>query len=109
MVFQLPSVKVLMVSHSDSESLIYKLKNSEILSRVETLIRRCKCSSVVKKIILTPHMGSEYVSREKKLTTVNFLIFGQKNVSTIRFQEIKIRPFQDFEKMRFLCFYIIQV
>ena len=35
MVFQLPSVKVLMVSHSDSESLIYKLKNSEILSRVE--------------------------------------------------------------------------
>merc|ERR1711902_108415 len=24
-------------------------------------------------------MGSEYVSREKKLTMVNFLIFGQKN------------------------------
>ena len=38
------------------------------------------------------HMGSEYVSREKKLPLVNFLIFGQKNVSTIRFQEIKIRP-----------------
>ena len=54
------------------------------------------------------HMGSEYVSREKKLSMVNFLIFGQKNVSTIRFQEIKIRPFGDFEKMRFLCFYIIK-
>ena len=55
------------------------------------------------------HMGSEYVSREKKFTMVNFLIFGQKNVSTIRFQEIKIRPLKDFEKMRFLCFYIIGV
>ena len=55
------------------------------------------------------HMGREHASREKKLPMVNFLIFGQKNVSTIRFQEIKIRPFQDFEKMRFLCFYIIQV
>ena len=54
------------------------------------------------------HMGWEYVSREKKSTMVNFLIFVQKNVSTIRFQEIKIRPFQDFEKMRFLCFYIIK-
>ena len=50
------------------------------------------------------HMGSEYVSREKKLSMVNFLIFVQTNVSTIRFQEIKIRPFGDFEKMRFLCF-----
>ena len=56
----------------------------------------------------TFHMGREHVSREKKLTMVNFLIFVQKNVSTIRFQEIKIRPFQDFEKMRFLCFYIIK-
>ena len=46
--------------------------------------------------------------REKKLSMVNFLIFVQKNVSTIRFQEIKIRPFGDFEKMRFLCFYIIK-
>ena len=43
-----------------------------------------------------PHMGSEYVSREKKLPMVNFLIFVQKNVSG------------DFEKMRFLCFYIIK-
>ena len=38
------------------------------------------------------HMGREHASREKKLTMVNFLIFVQKNVSTIRFQEIKIRP-----------------
>ena len=58
--------------------------------------------------VLSIHMGSEYVSREKKLPMVNFLIFVQKNVSTIRFQEIKIRPFGDFEKMRFLCFYIIK-
>ena len=55
------------------------------------------------------HMGSEYVSREKKLPMVNFFIFVQKNVSRIRFQEIKIRPLKGFEKMRFLCFYIIGV
>ena len=55
------------------------------------------------------HMGSEYVSREKKLPRVNFLIFVQTNVCTIRFQEIKICPLKDFEKMRFLCFYIIGV
>ena len=53
------------------------------------------------------HIGREHASREKKLTMVNFLIFVQKNVSTIRFQEIKIRPFGDFEKMR-LCFYMIK-
>ena len=58
---------------------------------------------------ISDHMGSEYVSREKKLSMVNFLIFVQKNVSTIRFQEIKIRPLKGFEKMRFLCFYIIGV
>ena len=55
------------------------------------------------------HMGREHASREKKLTMVNFLIFVQKNVSTIRFQEIKIRPWKGFENMRFLCFYIIGV
>ena len=55
------------------------------------------------------HMGPEHASREKKLTMVIFLIFVQKNVSTIRFQEIKIRPLKGFEKMRFLCFYIIGV
>ena len=55
------------------------------------------------------HMGREHASREKKLPMVNFLIFVQKNVSTIRFQEIKIRPLKGFEKMRFLCFYIIGV
>ena len=37
-------------------------------------------------------MGREHASREKKIPMVNFLIFVQKNVSTIRFQEIKIRP-----------------
>ena len=55
------------------------------------------------------HMGREHASREKKLSMVNFLIFVQKNVSRIRFQEIKIRPLKGFEKMRFLCFYIIGV
>ena len=35
---------------------------------------------------------------------VNFLIFVQKNVSTIRFQEIKIRRLKGFEKMRFFVF-----
>ena len=55
------------------------------------------------------HMGLKHASREKKLPMVNFLIFGQKNVSTIRFQEIKIGPLKGIEKMRFLCFYIIAV
>ena len=55
------------------------------------------------------HMGPEHASREKKLSMVIFFIFVQKNVSTIRFQEIKIRPWKGFEKMRFLCFYIIGV
>ena len=55
------------------------------------------------------HMGREHASREKKSAMVNFLIFVQKNVSRIRFQEIKIRPLKGFEKMRFLCFYIIGV
>ena len=43
-------------------------------------------------ISLHQHMGREHASREKKLPMVNFLIFVQKNVSTIRFQEIKIGP-----------------
>ena len=60
-------------------------------------------------ILLNIHMGREHAPREKKLSMVIFLIFVQKNVSTIRFQEIKIRPWKGFEKMRFLCFYIIGV
>ena len=50
--------------------------------------------------LIACHMGREHASREKKLTMVNFLIFVQKNVSTIRFQEIKIRPLKGFEKMK---------
>ena len=57
----------------------------------------------------TVHMGPKHASREKILFMVNFLIFVQKNVYRIRFQEIKIRPLKGFEKMRFLCFYIIGV
>ena len=60
------------------------------------------------KMALAAHMGSEYVSREKKSTMVNFLIFVQKNVSTIRFQEIKIRPFQDFEKKAFFSLFLMR-
>ena len=80
------------------------------LSPIEIQIREKKClmDSLTTLKDWATHMGSEYVSREKKFTMVNFLIFVQKNVSTIRFQEIKIRPFGDFEKMRFLCFYIIK-
>ena len=39
---------------------------------------------------------------------VNFLIFVQKNVSTIRFQEIKIRPFGDFEKKAFFSLFLMR-
>ena len=46
---------------------------------------------------------------KKKIVHGKFLIFVQENVSTIRFQEMKIRPLKGFEKMRFLCFYIIAV
>ena len=60
------------------------------------------------KFIEHQHMGSEYVSREKKSTMVNFLIFVQKNVSTIRFQEIKIRPFRDFEKKAFFSLFLMR-
>ena len=55
------------------------------------------------------HMGREHALREKKLSMVKKFIFVQKNVPRIRFQEIKIRPLKGFEKMRFLCFYIIGV
>ena len=53
-------------------------------------------------------MGREHASRENKLSMVIFLIFVQKNVSTIRFQEIKIRPLKGFEKMRFFVFLAVQ-
>ena len=54
-------------------------------------------------------MGREHASREKKLTMVNFLIFVQIDKYIKGFQKIKIRPLKGFEKMRFLCFYIIGV
>ena len=46
----------------------------------------------IQRVPMTMHMGREHATREKKLPMVIFLIFVQKNVSTIRFQEIKIRP-----------------
>ena len=48
--------------------------------------------------------GTRTCIKRKKYTMVNFLIFVQKNVSTIRFQEIKIRPLKGFEKMHFCLF-----
>ena len=65
-------------------------------------------SSVQHQNHIPCHLGREYVSREKKLTMVNFLIFVQKNVSTIRFQEIKIRPFRDFEKKAFFSLFLMR-
>ena len=55
------------------------------------------------------HMGLKHESREKKIAHGKFFDFLHKNVYRIRFQEIKIRPLKGFEKMRFLCFYIIGV
>ena len=53
-------------------------------------------------------MGREHASREKKLTTVNFLIFVHKNVYRIRFQEIKIRPLKGFEKKAFFSLVLMR-
>ena len=78
----------------------FTCENQKVVKNNELLLDR---------IQFVGHMGREHASREKKLSMVIFLIFVQKNVSRIRFQEIKIRPWKGFEKMRFLCFYIIGV
>ena len=53
---------------------------------------------------------NQNMHQEKKIIHGNFFsFFVQKNVTRIRFQEIKIRPWKGFEKMRVLCFYIIEV
>ena len=57
----------------------------------------------------TPHMGLKHASREKKLSMVILFIFVQINIYIKGFQKMKIRPLKGFEKMRFLCFYIIGV
>ena len=79
----------------------------------QTEISLCDISISLQRIIkdlkFQHHMGREHASREKKLTMVDFFIFVHKNVYRIRFQEIKIRPLKGFEKMHFLCFYIIGV
>ena len=49
------------------------------------------------------HMGLEH-QEKKKLPMVNFLIFVQKNVYRIRFQEIRICPLKGFEKFAFWFF-----
>ena len=84
------------------------MPEEEVGNEKEISKKRSQESRIQNQTISIRHMGREHASREKKLPMVNFLIFVQKNVSTIRFQEIKIRPFGDFEKMRFLCFYIIK-
>ena len=88
---------------------LFKHCSNIYLGIVQVLLNYCSGFFKYFSIIAQVHMGPEHASREKKLTMVNFLIFVQKNVSTIRFQEIKIRPLKGFEKMRFLCFYIIGV
>ena len=70
--------------------------------KVKVLIHlQCFCDA--------PHMEREHASREKKCTMVIFLIFVQINIYIKGFQKMKIRPLKGFEKMRFLCFYIIGV
>ena len=54
------------------------------------------------------HMGLKHSSREKKLPMVNFLIFVQKNIYRIRFQEIKIRPLKGFEKKAFFSLFLMR-
>ena len=46
---------------------------------------KCRKLTVWMINAIARHMGREHASREKKLTMVNFFIFVQKNVSTIRF------------------------
>ena len=54
------------------------------------------------------HMGREHASREKKLTTVNFLIFVHKNIYRIRFQKIKIGSWKGFEKKAFFSLLLMR-
>ena len=77
-------------SHKDTEQYL-RLDNVDAFSTTDAL-----------------HMGREHASREKKISMVNFLLFVQKNVSRIRFQEIKIRPFQDFEKKAFFSLFLMR-
>ena len=53
--------------------------------------------------------GTRTCIKRKKFTMVIFLIFVQINIYIKGFQKMKIRPLKGFEKMRFLCFYIIGV
>ena len=54
------------------------------------------------------HMGLEHASREKKLPMVIFSIFVHKNVYRIRFQEIKIGPWEGFEKKAFFSLFLMR-
>ena len=55
-------------------------------------LERWKVSDKALKVVLRSHGTRTCIKRKKRFTMVNFLIFVQKNVSRIRFQEIKIRP-----------------
>ena len=59
-------------------------------------------------IALASTWDQNMYQEKKKFTMVIFLIFVQKNVSTIRFQEIKIRPFRDFEKKAFFSLFLMR-
>ena len=54
------------------------------------------------------YIGPEHASREKKCTMVSFLIFVHKNVYRIRFQEVKIRSLEGFEKIKFFSLFLMR-
>ena len=61
-------------------------------SELKKNVMHIKCfvpANMFSKLTLA-HMGPKHASREKILSMVNFLILLQKNVSGIRFKEIKI-------------------
>ena len=52
--------------------------------------------------------GTRTCIKRKKKYYGNFFYFVQINIYINGLQKMKIRPLKDFEKMRFLCFYIIK-
>ena len=52
----------------------------------------------------TPSHGTRTCIKRKKVIHGKFFDFCAENLSRIRFQEIKIRPWKGFEKMRFCVF-----
>ena len=68
-----------------------------LLTRVTSLFSYC----------LQAHRGRTCIKR-KKISMVNFSIFVHKNVNRIGFQEIKIRPWEGFEKKAFFSLFLMR-